>query len=65
MSPTIEVERRVCIDCQGPFVLSLTEVAWFKSAGFELPRRCLKCRRARRVQREKQRDEEKAKVEKA
>jgi hypothetical protein len=43
-----EVVTIECIDCGVTFDVSADEQAWYKEKGFELPKRCHKCRKARR-----------------
>lgn len=37
-----------CIDCGVTFDIPAEEQAWYKDRGFELPKRCHRCRKARR-----------------
>lgn len=41
----------ICKDCGEAFTLEEKEVEWYKEHGFELPKRCKKCRDARKAQR--------------
>lgn len=45
----MEMERRVCQDCGAEFYLEESQIAWFVQRGMQPPRRCVECRRARRV----------------
>jgi len=39
---------RVCTDCQAPFSIEPEEEDWFRRSGLTLPKRCPRCRSARR-----------------
>lgn len=41
-----------CIDCGREFTLTDGEVSFYNSKGFDLPKRCVDCRRKRKAQRE-------------
>lgn len=44
----------VCKDCGTEFVIEAKEQEWYKEQGFELPKRCPSCRKARKqAQRER------------
>ena len=38
-----------CTDCGETFEVSAEEQAWYEEKGFMLPKRCPKCRKARRA----------------
>ncbi len=40
---------RVCRDCSQPFTLSRLELLFFVDRGLQVPRRCHRCRDARRA----------------
>jgi len=45
-----EVAREiVCLSCTRKFTMEPSEVEWFRSAGFFLPKRCRECRWRRRI----------------
>jgi hypothetical protein len=44
-------ERRECCDCQQVFTISTQELRWFERRGLNPPRRCTRCRAARRRER--------------
>ncbi len=37
-----------CVDCNNEFVISFGEQKFFKELGYDLPKRCSKCRKAKR-----------------
>lgn len=40
---------RVCVDCGKTFTITVGEKEYFESKGFELPKRCSKCRKAKKT----------------
>lgn len=44
-------ERLTCADCGREFVWSAREQEFYKEKGFQPPKRCKECSRARKVQR--------------
>ena len=42
-------ERRVCVDCDGEFILTTTDREFFERRALHLPRRCVACRKLRRL----------------
>lgn len=46
-----------CKDCEKDFELSQGEIDFYKSKGFELPKRCKQCRRIRKQQAQAQNQE--------
>lgn len=51
-----------CKDCGNGFVITPEEQRYFKSMGYELPKRCLPCRQARKNAKKSAEAEEKAKL---
>ena len=43
----------VCKDCGKEFTVDEKEQEWYKEKGFELPKRCLDCRKKRKAERNK------------
>ena len=43
------VETRKCVECQTPFDIRKGEKEFYESKGMLLPKRCAKCRLARRA----------------
>lgn len=39
-----------CVDCGTSFEVSTEEQQWYKDKGFDLPKRCPRCRKSRRNQ---------------
>ena len=39
-----------CVDCGTSFEVSAEEQQWYKDKGFNLPKRCPRCRKSRRNQ---------------
>lgn len=46
----MEGKEIICKDCGTGFVLTPTEQNWYKERGFDEPKRCFNCRRAKRAQ---------------
>jgi hypothetical protein len=44
-----DVTVRECIDCRKPWELADTHRAWFLANGLQVPRRCPRCRAAKRA----------------
>lgn len=43
-----EVMTVECVDCGVTFDISAEEQAWYKEKGYEFPKRCYNCRKAKR-----------------
>lgn len=41
-----------CIECKRDFFIKENEVAFFKEKGFQIPKRCYNCRKARKARKE-------------
>ena len=41
-----------CKECGKQFTVTTEEAKWYEKKGFELPKRCLECRKSRRKSRE-------------
>ena len=42
-------QQRTCADCRQPFEIGEGEINFFITRGLKLPKRCLACRKARRL----------------
>ena len=42
-------ETRFCVDCDGTFTLTAADQQFFERRGLHLPRRCIACRKLRRM----------------
>jgi hypothetical protein len=61
MAGIIEKEVIInCTDCNKDFTLSVKDQEFYKRIGYVLPKRCLECRKKRRLKREDKRGEKKS-----
>lgn len=44
----MEQEEIICKECQNAFTLDQRDLDFFTDKGFDLPKRCLECRKRRR-----------------
>ena len=52
MIPQYNIKLK-CVDCGADFIFFVNEQNWYKEHGFDAPKRCRYCRRARKQNRER------------